>query len=135
MPLLQPLEALFQARFTLGPTLLNDLLLVGCEHREHLIAVLLRELIDLLSLGLAQIETAQLHARRPSSGPPETAPARTARAVTVATPPAVVDPILELRDVTHTYAARTPWAHTALRNVTLTVGRGEGVLRNRGREA
>jgi len=56
------------------------------------------------------------------------APARTARTVTVATPPAVVDPILELRDVTHTYAARTPWAHTALRNVTLTVGRGEGVL-------
>ncbi|TCN55779.1 energy-coupling factor transport system ATP-binding protein [Rhodococcus sp. SMB37] len=45
-----------------------------------------------------------------------------------AAPPAQWLPALELREVTHTYAARTPWAHTALRNVSLTVGRGEGVL-------
>ncbi|MEE2060792.1 ABC transporter ATP-binding protein [Rhodococcus artemisiae] len=50
------------------------------------------------------------------------------RAAIPAEPPAQWLPALELRDVTHTYAARTPWAHTALRNVSLTVGRGEGVL-------
>jgi hypothetical protein len=77
--LLQPLEALFHARFTLGPPLLDHLLLFGSEHREDLIAVLLRELIDLLSLGLAQIETAQLDARRSPSGPAESPAARTAR--------------------------------------------------------
>ncbi|MEZ5153432.1 ABC transporter ATP-binding protein [Rhodococcus zopfii] len=56
------------------------------------------------------------------------APAPATRAVSAATPPIVAHPILEIRDVTHTYAARTPWAHTALRDVSLTVGRGEGVL-------
>ncbi|MFD6896043.1 ABC transporter ATP-binding protein [Rhodococcus sp. NPDC060086] len=56
-------------------------------------------------------------------------PAREQRrdAVTAA-PPSKWLPVLELRDVTHTYADRTPWAHTALRNVTLTVGRGEGIV-------
>lgn len=61
-------------------------------------------------------------------GRPVPAPAPTARAVSAATPPAVADPILQIRGVTHTYAAHTPWAHTALRDVSLTVGRGEGVL-------
>lgn len=56
------------------------------------------------------------------------APAPTVRTVAAATAPIVAEPILEIRDVTHTYAARTPWAHTALRGVSLTVGRGEGVL-------
>lgn len=46
----------------------------------------------------------------------------------VATPPSYPQPLLEVRDVTHTYAARTPWAHTALRGVSLTIHRGEGVL-------
>ncbi len=56
------------------------------------------------------------------------APAPTTRTVSAAAPPAVTDPILEIRELTHTYAARTPWAHTALRGVSLSVGRGEGVL-------
>lgn len=42
--------------------------------------------------------------------------------------PTFPQPVLELRDVTHIYADRTPWAHTALRDVSLTVCRGEGVL-------
>ncbi|MGI9207525.1 MAG: DUF2232 domain-containing protein [Rhodococcus sp. (in: high G+C Gram-positive bacteria)] len=46
----------------------------------------------------------------------------------VAAAPTFPQPVLELRDVTYTYADRTPWAHTALRDVTLTVCRGEGVL-------
>lgn len=46
----------------------------------------------------------------------------------VASAPAYPQPLLEVRDVTHTYAARTPWAHTALRGVSLTIHRGEGVL-------
>ncbi|QXU55049.1 ABC transporter ATP-binding protein [Rhodococcus sp. LW-XY12] len=45
-----------------------------------------------------------------------------------ATVPSFPQPILELRDVTHIYAAGTPWAHTALRDVSLTICRGEGVL-------
>ncbi|MEE2030941.1 ABC transporter ATP-binding protein [Rhodococcus chondri] len=58
----------------------------------------------------------------PSPAPP---PRRTAVA---AAPPPEPLPILELRGVTHTYAAGTPWAHTALRDVSLSIGRGEGVL-------
>ncbi|MGN5239421.1 MULTISPECIES: DUF2232 domain-containing protein [unclassified Rhodococcus (in: high G+C Gram-positive bacteria)] len=50
------------------------------------------------------------------------------REAIMAAPPVQWLPVLELREVTHTYAARTPWAHTALHNVSLTVGRGEGVL-------
>lgn len=57
------------------------------------------------------------------------APAATPRPpAIVAAPPSYPQPVLELRDVTHTYADRTPWAHTALRDVSLTVCRGEGVL-------
>ncbi len=54
-------------------------------------------------------------------------PAVHRRAVPAA-PPADPRPVLELRGVGHTYADGTPWAHTALRDVTLTVARGEGVL-------
>lgn len=42
--------------------------------------------------------------------------------------PSFPQPLLELRGVTHVYAAGTPWAHTALRDVSLTICRGEGVL-------
>ncbi|WP_206040295.1 DUF2232 domain-containing protein [Rhodococcus sp. HNM0563] len=55
------------------------------------------------------------------------APERRRETITAA-PPVQWLPVLELHEVTHTYAARTPWAHTALHNVSLTVGRGEGVL-------
>ncbi|WP_084512187.1 ATP-binding cassette domain-containing protein [Nocardia mikamii] len=38
------------------------------------------------------------------------------------------EPLLELRDVRHTYNRGTPWAATALRGVNLTVHRGETLL-------
>ncbi|MFI6756122.1 DUF2232 domain-containing protein [Rhodococcus coprophilus] len=50
------------------------------------------------------------------------------RPAVLAAAPSFPQPVLELRDVTYTYADRTPWAHTALRDVSLTVCRGEGVL-------
>lgn len=37
-------------------------------------------------------------------------------------------PVLELDHVSHEYAAGTPWAKTALRDVSFTVSEGEGVL-------
>lgn len=37
-------------------------------------------------------------------------------------------PVLELDRVGHEYAAGTPWAHTALRDVSLTVHEGDGLL-------
>ncbi len=59
----------------------------------------------------------------------------TAMVPTVPAPAATVDevpttgvPVLELDRVSHEYAAGTPWAHTALRDVSLTVHAGEGLL-------
>lgn len=40
----------------------------------------------------------------------------------------VGEPILELRDVSHTYNRRTPWEAPALHEVNLTVRRGEALL-------
>ncbi|MDR3663867.1 MAG: ABC transporter ATP-binding protein, partial [Mycobacterium sp.] len=37
-------------------------------------------------------------------------------------------PVLQLDRVSHEYAAGTPWAHTALRDVSFTVHEGDGVL-------
>ncbi len=37
-------------------------------------------------------------------------------------------PVLELTGVGHEYASGTPWAKTALRNITFTVNEGDGVL-------
>ena len=37
-------------------------------------------------------------------------------------------PVLEVDDVGHVYAAGTPWATTALRNVTFAVHHGDGLL-------
>ena len=37
-------------------------------------------------------------------------------------------PVLELTGVGHEYASRTPWAKTALRDITFTVNEGDGVL-------
>lgn len=37
-------------------------------------------------------------------------------------------PVLELRGVSHEYGSGTPWAKTALRDVTFTVNEGDGVL-------
>jgi energy-coupling factor transport system ATP-binding protein len=39
-----------------------------------------------------------------------------------------VTPVLEVNDVGHVYAAGTPWATTALRNITFTVHQGDGLL-------
>ncbi len=36
--------------------------------------------------------------------------------------------MIELRDVGHEWAARTPWAHRALTGVSLTIGHGERVV-------
>jgi energy-coupling factor transport system ATP-binding protein len=38
------------------------------------------------------------------------------------------EPVLELTGVGHEYASGTPWAKTALRDITFTVNEGEGVL-------
>ncbi|MGV0745782.1 ABC transporter ATP-binding protein [Mycolicibacterium sp. XJ870] len=40
----------------------------------------------------------------------------------------VGEPVLELTGVGHEYASRTPWAKTALRDITFTVNEGDGVL-------
>ncbi len=37
-------------------------------------------------------------------------------------------PVLQLDGVSHQYAAGTPWAHTTLRDINLTVHEGDGVL-------
>ncbi|KUH80541.1 MULTISPECIES: ATP-binding cassette domain-containing protein [unclassified Mycobacterium] len=37
-------------------------------------------------------------------------------------------PVLQLRDVSHEYGSGTPWAATALRDITFTVHEGDGVL-------
>ena len=60
------------------------------------------------------------------------------RIVAASTPPPVTGrvpahrafapPILRLDDVGHVYAQRTPWAHRALRHVTLEFAEGEGAL-------
>jgi energy-coupling factor transporter ATP-binding protein EcfA2 len=42
--------------------------------------------------------------------------------------PSLGAPVLEVGDVGHVYAAGTPWATTALRNVTFAVHHGDGVL-------
>ena len=51
-----------------------------------------------------------------------------APAATVAADPGRGAPVLEVDDVGHVYAAGTPWATTALRNVTFAVHHGDGVL-------
>ena len=38
-----------------------------------------------------------------------------------------MEPVLEIRNVSHVYGADTPFEHVALDNVSLTVGRGEFV--------
>ncbi len=38
------------------------------------------------------------------------------------------DKIFELRDVTHRYSSGTPWESTALRNINLIIGEGDGLL-------
>jgi energy-coupling factor transport system ATP-binding protein len=47
---------------------------------------------------------------------------------TVSADPSGSAPVLEVDDVGHVYAAGTPWATTALRNVTFAVHHGDGVL-------
>ncbi|BBX38218.1 ABC transporter [Mycolicibacterium mageritense DSM 44476 = CIP 104973] len=37
-------------------------------------------------------------------------------------------PVLELRNVGHEYASGTPWAKTALRDISVTVNEGDGIL-------
>jgi energy-coupling factor transport system ATP-binding protein len=49
-------------------------------------------------------------------------------APTVAAPPHHGAPVLQLDGVGHEYASGTPWAKTALRDVSFTVGEGDGVL-------
>jgi len=51
-----------------------------------------------------------------------------APAPTVAAPPRRGAPVLQLDGVGHEYASGTPWAKTALRDVSFTVGEGDGVL-------
>ncbi len=51
-----------------------------------------------------------------------------APAPTVAEPPRRGAPVLQLDGVGHEYASGTPWAKTALRDVSFTVGEGDGVL-------
>jgi energy-coupling factor transport system ATP-binding protein len=51
-----------------------------------------------------------------------------APAATVVSDPSLGAPVLEVDDVGHVYAAGTPWATTALRNVTFAVHHGDGVL-------
>ena len=55
----------------------------------------------------------------------ESAPAPTP---TVSGPPRAAKPVLQLQHVGHEYAAGTPWAKSALRDVNFTVHEGEGVL-------
>lgn len=43
-------------------------------------------------------------------------------------PAASASPLLVVGGVTHTYASSTPWAQTALTDIDLTVGRGDGLL-------
>jgi energy-coupling factor transporter ATP-binding protein EcfA2 len=43
-------------------------------------------------------------------------------------PPPDGRPVLELRGVSHEYASGTPWATTALRDISFTVHEGDGVL-------
>jgi energy-coupling factor transport system ATP-binding protein len=51
-----------------------------------------------------------------------------APAATAVTDPRSDVPVLEVDDVGHVYAAGTPWATTALRNVTFAVHHGDGLL-------
>ena len=51
-----------------------------------------------------------------------------APAPTVAAAPHRGAPVLQLDGVGHEYASGTPWAKTALRDVSFTVGEGDGVL-------
>ena len=44
------------------------------------------------------------------------------------TPGADTAPVLEVKDVSHEYGSGTPWAATALRDITFTVHEGDGVL-------
>jgi energy-coupling factor transport system ATP-binding protein len=44
------------------------------------------------------------------------------------TPGTNTAPVLELKDVSHEYGSGTPWAATALRDITFTVHEGDGVL-------
>jgi energy-coupling factor transport system ATP-binding protein len=51
-----------------------------------------------------------------------------APAATVAPGPHSEAPVLQLSGVSHTYASGTPWAATALRDITFTVNEGDGLL-------
>jgi energy-coupling factor transport system ATP-binding protein len=51
-----------------------------------------------------------------------------APAASVAPPPHSGKPVLQLDGVSHTYAAGTPWAKTALSDISFTVNEGDGVL-------
>ena len=51
-----------------------------------------------------------------------------APAPTIAAPPRRGAPVLQLDGVGHEYASGTPWAKTALHDVSFTVGEGDGVL-------
>ncbi len=51
-----------------------------------------------------------------------------APAATIATGHHPGDPVLELDGVGHEYGSGTPWASTALRDISFTVGEGDGVL-------
>ena len=44
------------------------------------------------------------------------------------TPGTDTAPVLEVKDVSHEYGSGTPWAATALRDITFTVHEGDGVL-------
>jgi energy-coupling factor transport system ATP-binding protein len=48
--------------------------------------------------------------------------------VTVATGHHPGEPVLELNNVGHEYGSGTPWAATALRDISFTVGEGDGLL-------
>lgn len=52
----------------------------------------------------------------------------TAGPITALLAPVRQQPILQLMEVGHVYAEGTPWRNTALRDVTLTIREGEGVL-------
>lgn len=51
-----------------------------------------------------------------------------AEVASVAAEPRSGPPVLELRGVGHEYGSGTPWANAALRDVTLTIDEGDGVL-------
>jgi len=71
--------------------------------------------------------TIRLHHGRLVSGPPTEGPGNGRRPPEPPGPPAG-GPVLVAKDLSHTYAARTPWAHDALHHIDLAVRAGEGMV-------